>query len=221
MTNDSPDTVTGSIADIKSPSLSHGQQTRWKSIIIQCALSLFTALPAHSQENNLTALDYHEIEQLANRYAHALDTCSNNGYDYADLYADDGVFIDKYSDDGFSKGGVVRASGREQLARAAGGGAEGCQKPVRGKLSTPGDGAVAWNGWSHLMVNHVIEPAAGGATGRVYLVMLGMDGSGDAVRDGGYEDVYVKTPSGWRIKQRTHVRTRAWHNPSLQTPDMR
>lgn len=201
--------------------LSLNHQTWWTLIIILNAFSIFTVLPASGQEANLTALDYHEIEQLASRYAHALDTCSNNGYDYADLYTDDGVFIDNYSDDGFSKGGVMRARGREQLARAAGGGAEGCKKPVNGKLSTPGDGAVAWNGWSHLMVNHVIEPASGGATGRVYLIMLGMDGPGNAIRDGGYEDVYVKTPSGWRIKQRTHVRTRAWHNPALQTPDMR
>ncbi len=70
------------------------------------------------------------------------------------------------------------------------------------------------------MVNHVITPAPDGATGRVYLVMLGMTGPDSVARDGGYEDVYVKTPSGWRIKQRSHVRTRAWHNPSLQTPDL-
>jgi len=33
----------------------------------------------------LSALDYAEIGQLANRYALAIDTCSNIGYDYADL----------------------------------------------------------------------------------------------------------------------------------------
>lgn len=190
---------------------------------------VLTALPAWSQQQAdpgdpqtpvLTALDYQEIEQLARRYALALDTCSNDGYDYADLYTDDGVFIDNYSDDGYSRGGVVRARGREQLARAAGGGAEGCKKPVKGKLATPGDGAVAWNGWSHLAVNHVIEPAPGGATGKVYLIMLGINGPESAVREGGYEDFYVRTAAGWRIKQRTHVRTRAWHNPALQTPDL-
>jgi hypothetical protein len=31
----------------------------------------------------LTAMDYIEIRQLVNRYAFALDTGSNNGYDYA------------------------------------------------------------------------------------------------------------------------------------------
>ena len=40
----------------------------------------------------LTALDYFEIQQLVAKYARAIDTCSNNGYDYADLFAVDGFF---------------------------------------------------------------------------------------------------------------------------------
>ena len=70
------------------------------------------------------------------------------------------------------------------------------------------------------MVNHVITATPDGATGRVYLLMLGMTGPGSLQRDGGYEDVYVKTANGWRIKSRTHVRLRAWHNALLQTPDL-
>ena len=169
----------------------------------------------------LTALDYHEIEQLMYRYGQALDTCSNEGYDYADLYTSDGEFIDKFSPEGFAKGGVVMGKGRDGLARAAGGGPEGCKKPADGGLSTKTNGgSVAWNGWTHLMVDPVITPTATGATGRVYLIMLNVDGPNTISRDGGYEDVYVKTPKGWRIRQRTHVRTRAWHNPKLQTPDL-
>jgi hypothetical protein len=30
----------------------------------------------------------------------------------------------------------------------------------------------------------------------------------------------VKTPNGWRIKSRTHVRNKAWHAPALQTADL-
>ena len=202
-------------------------ELKLSTVIVFCSC-WWIMLPLWSQDaadvgpaGELSALDYYEIEQLAYRYAHALDTCANDGYDYADLYTEDGVFIDNYSNDGYGKDGVIRAQGREQLAHAAGGGAEGCKKPIRGDLATPGDGAVAWNGWSHLMVNPVIEPAPEGATGRVYLIMLGMNGPGSVVRDGGYEDIYVKTATGWRIKQRTHVRTRAWHNPALQSPDLR
>ena len=39
----------------------------------------------------LTALDYFQIQQLVAKYARAIDTCSNNGYDYADLFAHPGI----------------------------------------------------------------------------------------------------------------------------------
>jgi hypothetical protein len=48
-----------------------------------------------------------------------------------------------------------------------------------------------------------------GATGKSYLVYPGDQGKrGDADFDGhvgGYQDVYVKTPQGWRFKSRVHV----------------
>jgi hypothetical protein len=202
---------------------------KWKAVVaaLSCCLAISVTILLSQQRlaeaaktYSLTALDYAEIGQLVNRYGQAIDTCSNNGYDYADLYTPDGVFIDKITPDGFTKGGVVLAKGREQLAEVVGGGSLGCKRPSKGPTATPGDGPVAWNGWSHLMVNHVITPAPGGATGRVYLLMLGMTGPGSLQRDGGYEDVYVKTAGGWRIRSRTHVRLRAWHNPLLQTPDL-
>ncbi len=55
----------------------------------------------------LTPMDYIEIRQLVNRFAFALDTGSNNGYDYADLFAADGESMRPY------------AKGREQLAALA------------------------------------------------------------------------------------------------------
>ena len=159
------------------------------------------------QRPALTALDYFEIQQLANKYGLYIDTCSNNGYDYADLYTPDGVFVDNFTEEGFSKRGLTRATGREQLARAAGGGSLGCKN-------------VGWKDWSHMTLNHVIEPSPGGATGKVWSVVIGEKGPRDVQRFGGYEDVYVKTAAGWRIAKRTHVRTKAWHNPLLQTADL-
>ncbi len=156
----------------------------------------------------LTALDYEEITQLTNRYAYGIDTCSNNGYDYADVFTADGVFIDKNSDEGFRQGGRVLARGREQLATLVGGGSRGCKTKL------------VWTDWSHIMTNHLIVPSAEGATGRIYLLQMGMKGPGSIERHGGYEDVYVKTADGWRIKSRTHVRDKAWHNPLLQTADL-
>src|SRR5690348_9678497 len=90
--------------------------------IILVAMALTWVTLHARQAPALSALDYAEIGQLANRYAHAIDTCANNGYDYADLYTPDGTFTDYVTDEGYSKKGLVRAHGREELARAAGGG---------------------------------------------------------------------------------------------------
>ena len=156
----------------------------------------------------LTALDYEELRQLVHRYAYGIDTCGNNGYDYADVFTADGVFIDKNSDAGFKAGGRVLAKGREALATLVGGGSRGCKTKL------------VWTDWSHLMLNPVFTATPEGATGRTYLVQLGMKGPGSVDRHGGYEDVYVRTPAGWRIQSRTHVRNKAWHAPALQTPDL-
>ena len=163
---------------------------------------------AHAQAEALTALDYFEITQLINRYAYGIDTCAGDGYAYANLFTTDGVFIDRNSDAGFAQGGRVLARGRDALAELVGGGSRGC----RTKL--------VWTDWSHLMLNHEITPTAEGATGRIYLVQLGMEGPGSVARHGGYEDVYVRTDEGWRIQSRTHVRNKAWHHPLLQTADL-
>jgi hypothetical protein len=160
-----------------------------------------------AKTSSLTAQDYFEIQQLMYRYAHAIDTCANNGYDYADVYTADGLFVDNFTDEGFQKGGLVRGSGREQLAAAAGGGSRGCKN-------------VGWKDWSHLMINPVIWATPQGAAGRVYLAVIGEKGPDHVQRFGGYEDEYVKTSDGWRIKKRTHVRNKAWSNPLLRSPDL-
>ena len=163
---------------------------------------------AAAQTGTLTALDYQEITQLINRYAYGIDTCANNGYDYANLFTTDGTFTDRNSDAGFAAGGRVLAQGREALATLVGGGSRGCATKL------------VWTDWSHLMLNHEITPTADGAAGRMYLVQLGMNGPGSVARHGGYEDVYVRTSEGWRIRSRTHVRDKAWHSEKLRTPDL-
>ena len=184
------------------------------AIVAACVLAFMAgraqseATSVQAQERAFSALDYQEITQLINRYAYGIDTCANNGYDYADVFTPDGVFIDKNSDAGFKAGGRVLAKGREALATLVGGGSRGCKTKL------------VWTDWSHLMLNHQITPTPQGATGRVYLVQMGMKGPGTIARHGGYEDVYARTQAGWRIQSRTHVRDKAWHHPLLQTPDL-
>ena len=58
------------------------------------------------------------------------------------------------------------AKGREALATLVGGGSRGCKTKL------------VWTDWSHLMLNHQITPTPQGATGRIYLVQMGMKGPG-------------------------------------------
>ena len=52
----------------------------------------------------------------------------------------------------------------------------------------------------------MITPTADGASGKSYLLAIGVGGDPTKIeRQGGYEDVYVKTPAGWRFKSRVHV----------------
>jgi len=157
---------------------------------IALALSLSAARPASAQAApQLTALDYFEIQQLVAKYARAIDTCSNNGYDYADLFAEDGYFAPEVN-------GKVgnKAQGRERLAEISGGGSRGCKN-------------VGWirQGVKHLYVNHIITPTTEGATGSVDMLMIGLGGDPYKIHhEGYYEDTYVKTPNGWRFKSRIH-----------------
>jgi SnoaL-like protein len=160
-------------------------------VVLALAYPASGGQPAQVKANpaELTALDYFQIQQLVARYARAIDTCSNNGYDYADLFTPDGFFAP-------SMNGKMGAKwqGRERLAEASGGGAAGCKD-------------VAWirQGIRHLYVNHIITPAPDGAAGTVDMLMIGLDGDPNKIEyDGFYEDSYAKTPQGWRFKSRIH-----------------
>jgi len=169
--------------------------TRLTFVVVAMVAVAFGVVRAQEQHTGastakmvLTPQDYIDIQQLVARYAYEIDNCTNNGYDYADLYTADGWFS-------ASRDGRVgnKSQGREKLAAAA-----------RGNMKTCDE--VPWKGISHLLVNHVITPAPGGATGKVYLVAIGLDGEPTKVEaQGHYEDFYVKTPQGWRFQSRLHV----------------
>jgi len=156
------------------------------------ALFLLFASAAFAQKAgsaDWTALDYFQIQQLVAKYARAIDTCSNNGYDYADLFTPDGYFAPTM--DGKI---TLKIQGRERLAEVSGGGAQACKN-------------VPWikEGVRHIYVNHIITPTAEGATGTVDMLMIGLGGDPNRIEyDGYYEDVYARTPQGWRFKARIH-----------------
>ena len=166
-------------------------RTAFAGFIVLClaASSGARAQSAAPKQGELTALDYFEIQQLVAKYARAIDTCSNNGYDYADLFTADGAFVPS-----FEGKQLAPIQGRERLAAVSGGGSNGCKN-------------VPWieQGVRHIYTNHVITPTADGATGVVDMLMIGLGGDPNKIEyDGHYEDTYVHTPQGWRFKQRVH-----------------
>jgi hypothetical protein len=172
------------------------QKTTRVAVLFATVLGMTAMLNAQRTRaaKPLTAQDYIEIQQLSARYAFAIDSCTNGGADYADLYTDDGEFSISQQ---WGVAGNRKTQGRAALIKAAGGdGQGGCVDPK----TTMGYGI------SHLIVNLVITPTAEGATGRSYLLAIGVGGDPIKIeRQGGYDDVYVKTPAGWRFKARVHV----------------
>jgi hypothetical protein len=136
----------------------------------------------------LTAMDYVEIQQLVARYAWAVDQHGGDGYVYADLFTPDGSMGD--------------ALGREELAALA----------RRTQAERSGPAFVR-----HFVTNVIITPTADGATGRQYNVAIdvGEDGKSSTIVHGGvYQDVYARTPQGWRFKSRNYVRSQLGERPA-------
>lgn len=161
--------------------------------LVSALAVMAVASPLAAQKGKLTPQDYIDIQQLNARYAAAIDQCTNSGYDYADLYTEDGSFA---VSDGWGQAGRVFAKGREALANAAGGGPGGCRDPK----------TMMGYGINHVITDQIIEPRPEGAWGRNKLIAMSI--GGDPAKNevqGGYEDIYVKTAKGWRIKSRVHV----------------
>jgi len=153
--------------------------------IAALALVSVTAVVPSAAGPAMTALDYVEIQQLVARTSFALDTAADKGRVFAGLFTADGRFTSK-------TGQQSEVKGREQLAAFA-----------MGDLAHRGPAYVR-----DYVTNHIIQPAPDGATGRVYLVWIEVEENGHpgAIQSGGrYEDVYSRTPAGWRIKSRTFV----------------
>ena len=129
----------------------------------------------------LTPQDYIDIQQLVSSYPYGLDGNTDDGATYASLFAPGAVF------------GRPRTEGRDNLAALA---------------NTQPRGA---NYVRHFITNHVIEPSPGGAIGREYAVIIdiGENGNPGKIALGGrYDDEYVKTPQGWKFKNRTFTPSR-------------
>ena len=159
--------------------------SKLKYVIIATLLAIPAGWALHGQTAKpatLTAADYLELQTLVARYSYAIDMHGGDGSAFAALFTPDGSL-------------GTQAKGTAQLAAFA----ANTNKDRSGPAFT-----------RHFVTNVVITAAAGGATGRSYLVTIdGAEGDKPTTMLGGghYEDVYVKTPQGWRIKSRNYVRS--------------
>ncbi|PWT85477.1 MAG: hypothetical protein C5B57_02870 [Blastocatellia bacterium] len=145
--------------------------------------------PKDANVQPLTAQDYMDIQQLAARYSHALDTGAENGYAYADLFTADGVAFDRWS-------------GREKIAEIP-------------RWNPHGPRYVRHYAMNHL-IEPTIDGAIGKQY--VVVIDIGKDGKPSSIFLGGhYEDVYVRTQNGWRFKSRTEFRSKSDPQPNRTT----
>jgi len=155
------------------------------SAVVVATVATVTVLVSGSlvrAQDRLAPQDYIDIQQLVARYPYALDTGENEGRAWASLFTADGEFV--------SPAGTL--AGRRALSEFANG-----HRPGQGPLYARNFSTNVW-----------IEPSAGGATGKVYAVVINIGEGGDPssiVTGGHFEDVYVKTNEGWRIKRREFV----------------
>jgi hypothetical protein len=154
------------------------------SLITAFAVGFGFAVHGQQRKPTLTPQDYMEIQQLVAKYPYTLDGGLDHGKALADLFTDDGEFHQQ-------TGRVWK--GRQELMTIA-----------NKSQETP-------NALGHFIMNHWIEPTPDGAIGKEYLITVSAFGDekdgrrASTVTPYHYEDVYAKTPAGWRFKSRTVV----------------
>lgn len=130
----------------------------------------------------LTARDEAEIRQLSVRYAQALGLCKAD--DYAAVFTKDGFYSSseftgaKHREMYGPRGAKILRAEMERFVMSE----PQCLSSAPKKPRTPPTGFA-------------IKPSSGGATAIIPLA------NGER-----YEDIYVKTADGWRIRSREHVR---------------
>ena len=142
---------------------------------------------ATSSASGLTAADYAEIEQLYARYSHGFDSAADRGRMWAQLFASDGShrnFPNQY----------IR--GHEALAEFA-----YDERGNQAETKTPMSAL-------HFITNVMIDRVPDGIVAKAYLMYVrrGGDAQPTTVYPGGtYWDLIVKTPQGWRYKEKNVI----------------
>jgi len=136
----------------------------------------------------LTGQDYAEIHQLYARYAQGTDL--HNAEMWLDVFTKDAIFRPTFNQDRRRGEKGAEFKGRDEMAK---------WRANNFASRRPNYHYRHWTG------SWVITPGGDGtARGRVYWMAFDPTVRPLAVADTGYyDDIYVKTSDGWRIKERT------------------
>ena len=125
----------------------------------------------------LTGQDYEQIKELYARY--------NQGSDFRDAE----LFLSAFAEDA-----VMTRGGRDIVGMAA----------LRAERAERYAGETGDNGRRHHNGSFIITPTAEGAKARAYYLLLDVTSRPPTmVSSGYYDDVFTRTPDGWRIQHRT------------------
>lgn len=150
--------------------------------VVVVTLSLTGGLAVAQQGSGaapeLTGRDYEEIKALYARY--------NQGSDFRDAE----LFVSAFADDAV----MIRPNG----ARIEG------MAELRADRAERYQGQTGDNGRRHMNASYLITATEAGAKGRAYYVLLDVTRRPASITASGYyEDEFVRTRSGWKIKKRT------------------
>jgi uncharacterized protein (TIGR02246 family) len=155
----------------------------WVAIVIVGAVaggSWAYAQRSAGSSGRLTGADIADIQQLHSRY--------NQGWDFRDV----DLYLSAYTDDGvFTTGAGEAYKGKTAI-----------KDYLTSSFAKGVSGDVTHNNTSVL-----VTPTADGASGRVYWYTINVLSQPPAIAGTGhYEDTYVKTADGWRMKSRKSIR---------------
>ena len=142
-----------------------------------------TSAPVSAQQGSgsaaeLTGRDYEEIRALYAQY--------NQGSDFRDAE----LFVSAFADDAV----MIRGNGATIEGMAA----------LRADRAERYQGQTGDNGRRHMNASHIITATATGAKARAYYVLLDVTTRPPTMTASGYyDDEFVRTSKGWKIKKRT------------------
>ena len=148
------------------------------AVVSALAVGWVSARQGGGATDALTGQDYGEIENLYARYSQGSD------------FQDAELFLSAFSKDAT----IVRADGSSITGMTA----------LRAERAERYQGRTGDVGRRHRTGSYLITSTAGGATGRAYYVLLDVTARPAATTfTGYYDDEFVRTSDGWRIKRRT------------------